>query len=100
MRGTYLMLGVLAAGVLCGTLPMPAMAAPQVIAPAAAKLELETSKGRLVRLDRPAASVFVADPDVADIQVKSPTLVYVIGQAAGETTLFAVSERHEILLHT
>lgn len=77
----------------------PALAAPKVIAPAGAALQLEVSKGRLIRLDQPATSVFVADPDVADVQVKSPQLVYVFGKAAGETTLYAVGDGDQVLLN-
>lgn len=77
----------------------PVLAAPKVIAPAGAALQIEVSKGRLIRLDQPATSVFVADPDVADVQVKSPQLVYVFGKAAGETTLYAVGDGDQVLLN-
>ena len=100
MYRTALLVVALAATALWLGQSHDARAASQVIAPANAKLELEANKGRLVRLDHPATSVFVADPKIADIQVKSPTLVYVIGKAAGETTLFAVGARDEILLNT
>ena len=60
-------------------------------------LQLEVNKGRLVRLDRPAGTVFIADPEIADIQVKSPSLVYLLGKKAGETTLYAVDESENIL---
>jgi pilus assembly protein CpaC len=50
-----------------------------------------------VRLDKPASSVFLADPAIADIQVKSPTLVYVFAKKAGETTLFAVDQDDKLL---
>jgi pilus assembly protein CpaC len=99
-RMAALLLGTLAAIVLCTAACSQARAAGQVIAPASATLEIEASKGRLVKLSRPASSVFVADPEIADIQVKSPTLVYVLGKAAGETTLFAVGDHDEILLNT
>ena len=39
------------------------------------QLVLEVHKGQLIRLERPAAAVFVADPEVADVQAHSPTLV-------------------------
>jgi pilus assembly protein CpaC len=74
-------------------------AAPKVVAPAGPALQLEVSKGRLIRLDQPASSVFVADPDIADVQVKSPSLIYVFGKAAGETTLFAVGDGDQVLLN-
>ena len=60
-------------------------------------LQLEINKGRLVRLDRPATTVFIADPEIADIQVKSPSLVYLIGKKPGETTLYAVDEGENVL---
>lgn len=100
MRTAALLLGLLASFGSLGTISRSADAAATVVAPASTRIELEVSKGRLVHLDRPAASVFVADPDIADIQVKSPSLVYVIGKSAGETTLFAVGEKDEILANT
>ncbi|MEX2643890.1 MAG: type II and III secretion system protein family protein [Acetobacterales bacterium] len=58
----------------------------------AESLAVEVNGGQLVRLDRPARTVFVANPKVADVQVKSPQLVYLFGKATGETTLFAVDD--------
>jgi len=60
-------------------------------------LRLETSKGLLLRLDRPASTVFVADPEVADIQVKTPRLIYLFGKRSGETTLYAVDDQEQVL---
>lgn len=87
------------------TLPQPAVVAqpqaPQpgasVVATQAAAMRIEVNKGRLVRLDRPASNVFLADPAIADIQVKSPTLVYVFAKRAGETSLFAVDRDDRLL---
>lgn len=69
----------------------------EVIESSGQSLELEVSKGHLVRLDRPAATVFIADPDVANIQVKSPSLIYLLGKKPGETTLYAVDENERVL---
>src|SRR5271163_3064642 len=55
-------------------------------------VELNVGAGRMIRLDGPAAGVFIGDPSVADVQVKSPTLIYVLGKSLGETTLIAVDE--------
>ena len=93
------LLAILAGFALLGVAAAPAVAAPKVIAPAGAALQIEVSKGRLIRLDQPANSVFVADPDIADVQVKSPSLVYVFGKAAGETTLYAVGDGDQVLLN-
>jgi hypothetical protein len=48
---------------------------------------LEAGKGTLIRLTAPAATVFVANPDIADVQVKSPSLIYVSAKAPGETVI-------------
>jgi len=64
----------------------------------ASDLVLEIRKGQLIRLDRPAAAVFVADPEVADVQAHSPTLVYVFGRRSGTTTLYAVDDSEQVLL--
>ncbi|HLF59066.1 MAG TPA: type II and III secretion system protein family protein [Alphaproteobacteria bacterium] len=78
-------------------LAVPA-AAKAVMAAQGAPIEIELNKGTLVRLDHAAGTVFIADPEIADIQVKSPTLVYVFAKKVGETTLFAVDEHEHVLL--
>ncbi len=60
-------------------------------------VNMEVRRGKLLRLDKPAATVFVADPSIADIQVKSPKLIYVFAKQPGETTLFAVDSRENVL---
>ena len=54
----------------------------------------------MIRLPRPAATVFVADPEVADVQAQSPSIVYLFGRRAGETSLYAVDEDDGLLLRT
>jgi pilus assembly protein CpaC len=68
----------------------PAPVAPAMVAPS--MVELNVGDGRVIHLAAPAAGVFIGDPSVADVQVKSPTLVYVLGKTLGETTLIAVDE--------
>ncbi|PIW27051.1 MAG: pilus assembly protein [Rhodospirillales bacterium CG15_BIG_FIL_POST_REV_8_21_14_020_66_15] len=69
----------------------------EVISPAGANIRMEVNKGRLVRLTRPASTVFIADPRIADVQVKSPSLVYLFAKAPGETTLYAVDQGERVL---
>jgi pilus assembly protein CpaC len=69
----------------------------EAVVAAGSRLALEVGEGRLIRLDRPATSVFVADPETADVQAHSATLVYVFGRKAGTTTIFAVDEFEEVL---
>ncbi|MFZ1425644.1 MAG: type II and III secretion system protein family protein [Geminicoccaceae bacterium] len=75
----------------------PASLAQETV-PATSQMVLEVRKGQLIRLQRPAAAVFVADPEVADVQAHSPTMVYVFGRRSGTTTLFAVDENEDVLL--
>jgi pilus assembly protein CpaC len=60
---------------------------------------LEASKGTLIRLDRAASTVFVADPEIADVQVKSPRLVYLMAKQPGETVIYAVDREERVLLN-
>lgn len=77
--------------------PQAALADVVVLGDVSTDLQVEAGKGRLIRLDRPAKTVFIADPKVADVQVKSPTLVYVLGKAPGTTSLFALDAKEQMI---
>lgn len=62
----------------------------EVLDSATVELEVEHGKGRLLRFPRRVATVFLADPGIADVQVKSPTMIYLLGKGVGETTLFGL----------
>ncbi|RMD88733.1 MAG: BON domain-containing protein, partial [Alphaproteobacteria bacterium] len=68
----------------------PSHAATETLHTNGDSLTLEVSKGVLLRLDAPASDIFIANPAIADVQVKSPRLIYVFGVAPGETTLYAI----------
>ncbi|MFQ5346585.1 MAG: type II and III secretion system protein family protein [Rhodothalassiaceae bacterium] len=68
----------------------PSRAATETLHTNGESLTLEVSKGVLLRLDAPASDIFIANPAIADVQVKSPRLIYVFGVAPGETTLYAI----------
>jgi pilus assembly protein CpaC len=83
---------------------MTALALVIAAAPAAAQtdpvrrvISLEQSKGRIVRFDVPVKTVFIANPDVADVQVKSPMVLYVTAKKPGETSLIVVDENDRVL---
>ena len=94
------LLALLGIALCLGAIGAPAEAANKVVAPNGPPIILDVSKGRLIQLSQPANSVFVADPDVADVQVKSPSLIYLFGKAAGETTLYAVGDNDEVLINS
>ena len=64
--------------------------AVRIIEPSVDKIEININEGAMIRLPKAAPSVFVANPEIADIAVKSPELIYVIAKHAGETTFFAL----------
>jgi len=71
-------------------IPQTAVAQPK-------QINIEVSKGTLLRLKEPAKNIFIADSIIADVQVKSPTLVYVFGKKQGQTTVYAISDDDRVL---
>lgn len=65
----------------------PVMAASKVTA--VKPLLLNVDHGINLTLDAPASSVFVANPDIADVQVMSPTSIMLFGKRTGETSFMA-----------
>lgn len=59
-------------------------------------LTIEMGRATLVELDQPATAIFIANPDIADVQVPSPTdkatRFIVMGKKAGTTTAFAMTD--------
>src|SRR5271154_7411896 len=83
------------------TPPPPAISiAPADVRPTGPPVVLELGKGTLFHLPRPAATVFVANPDIADVQVKSPSLIYISANKTkpGETVVYAVDEKDNVLV--
>src|SRR5690242_4850361 len=70
------------------------------IAATGAPIVLEVNKGTLIRLTAPAATVFIANPDIADVQVKSPSLIYISAKGPGETVIYAVDATDAVLLNS
>lgn len=91
-----------AAGPPTTTSPPPAAAPPGRVSQVGANgapIVLEAGKGTLIRLPRAASTVFIANPDVADVQIKSPLMIYVSGKTPGETVLYAVDSTDQVLLN-
>lgn len=71
--------------------------AAELIPTTAEAVTIEVNEGHLVRMDRPAAAVFVANPEIAEVAVKSPRLIYVFARKPGETTLYAVDQKEAVV---
>ncbi len=61
-------------------------------------IAITVGSGQLIKVDSEFSSLFVANPDVADVEVKSPRLLYMTGVGVGETTIFAVDELDNVLM--
>ncbi len=64
----------------------------------AATVQLKAGKGTFIRLGRDAGAVFVADPDIADVDIKFSNMLYIYGAKPGETTVHAIDEKGNVIL--
>ena len=55
------------------------------------------SQSRLFRLETPVASVFVANPDIADVQLVSSGVLFVVAKAVGRTSVAALDADSELI---
>ncbi len=62
-------------------------------------INVEINKGKPVRLSRPAASVAIADPAIADVQVISPRMLMVAGRGVGETSILVVDAQDNVIMN-
>ena len=73
---------------------------PSEVGASGKQISLEAGKGVLIRLPHPASTVFIANPDIADVNVKSPSLMYLTAKAPGDTALYAVDAQDHVLLNS
>ncbi len=78
-------------------LPAGAQVAGSIVSTAEQAYTIQLNEGRLVRLDREASSVFIANPEIADVSVRSANLVYIFGRQPGETSFYALGADDTVL---
>src|SRR4051812_30969052 len=76
-------------------LPMLVLASTAAMADG---LNLNWREARVVKLAKPATSVVVGDPTVADVTLDTPDTVIIFGKTPGETNLLVLSGTQELLL--
>ena len=81
---------VLAAALLCTALSGASRAATPSAEPPRGELRLNQAEGRLLHLSRAPASIFLADPSIADIATPTDKTVFIYGKKPGRTSLFAL----------
>lgn len=68
--------------------------------PAAAEvMNVLVDKTHVLHLNRDASVVMIANPNIADVAVESPRLVFVIGRNPGETNLHILDSNGRELLY-
>ncbi len=76
------------------------IAAQTVAASPTSLVEVAIGRGRLVTLARPMSDLFIANDSIADVQVRSPTQLYIFGKTAGETTVYATAKGGGVVYST
>jgi pilus assembly protein CpaC len=79
---------VVAAGTFV-TLAVPNAANAQAATKSGRTIVLSIGEGQQVNLPTPVTDVFVANPGIADVDVKSSKQIYLVGKGPGETTVYA-----------
>lgn len=52
-------------------------------------LNLEVGKGQALQLEQNVSELFVANPEIADVQLNTPSIAYIFGKKPGSTSVFA-----------
>ncbi len=71
-----------------------------VPAAAAETMTVVIDKSQMVRLARDAAVVMIANPEVADVAIESPRLVFVLGRGPGVTSLSILDDDGKTMVRT
>lgn len=59
----------------------------------AQSLTVPIDKARMIRLDKDASIVLIANPNIADVAIENPRLLFLIGREPGETNMIILDER-------
>ncbi len=62
-------------------------------------ISLIVDEGQVLKLPKAVTSVFVANPDIAEVQVKSTSLLYVYGKKVGRTSFYAVDDKDNVVVN-
>lgn len=76
---------------------IPVEPLPAGPAPGSDQFELPLNKTRPIELDRAVRDVIIGNPEIADVVVRAPGQVYLIGRSVGETNVFLVDARGNLV---
>ncbi|MBU0825224.1 MAG: type II and III secretion system protein family protein [Alphaproteobacteria bacterium] len=92
----------LAIGLVAATLvsaPVQPVAA-QASQNASSSIDLSVGRGRLISLPAAMTDIFVANDEVADVQVRSGRQLYIFGKKPGETSIYATDASGRVVFST
>ncbi|RYD44636.1 MAG: type II and III secretion system protein family protein [Sphingomonadales bacterium] len=72
----------------------------QAVQNANSSIELSVGRGRLISLPASMSDVFVANDEVADVQVRSGRQLYIFGKKPGETSIYATDASGRVVFST
>ncbi len=61
-------------------------------------IKINVDGAEIIRFDGDVSEVFIANPDIADVQLSNQHSAYLFGKSAGTTKLFAVNEKGKEIL--
>lgn len=67
---------------------------------ASSSIDLSVGRGRLISLPAAMTDVFVANDEVADVQVRSARQLYIFGKKPGETSIYATDASGRVVYST
>ena len=72
-------------------------ATAQTVSTPANDITISIGRGQLISIPGQMSDVFIANDNIADVQVKSQRQLYVFGKAGGETTIYASNARGDVI---
>ncbi|MCJ7422069.1 type II and III secretion system protein family protein [Sphingomicrobium astaxanthinifaciens] len=97
LKKNTLGLGVAVAALALAPVAKPAPAAAMQQVQPSETLTLATGEGTLVRLPGAITDVFIADESIADVTVRSNRQIYIFGEQAGKTTIYATGAGGQVV---
>lgn len=65
----------------------------------AKNIDVNVDGAELIKFDAEVSEIFIANPDIADVQLSNKTTAYVFGKSAGSTKLFAMNSKGKEILN-
>ncbi len=67
------------------------------ITPPQSRVTLSVGRGKLITLPSPIEDVFIAENQIADVQVRSPRQLYIFGKKGGQTSFYATNRAGKVV---